>query len=110
MPRTKALKTAFGAIGPRPSAAKSLMKAFVPTPMRGGWLFAIRLSKRNFQMTKSTMTRKHYLGDGAYVEIDHGMIKLTTSDGYSDTNTIYLDRFTFQERNGYVEEYMSEIS
>lgn len=33
---------------------------------------------------------KSYLGDGVYVDLEHGMVKLTTEDGYSATNTIYL--------------------
>jgi len=35
---------------------------------------------------------KTYLGDGAYAEWQDGMICLTTSDGISTTNVIYLDR------------------
>lgn len=34
---------------------------------------------------------KQHLGDGVYVEIDRGMIKLTTDDGTGPTNTIYLE-------------------
>ena len=35
---------------------------------------------------------KIYLGDGAYAEIDSlGNLELTTSDGYTDTNTIILE-------------------
>lgn len=37
------------------------------------------------------MENKTYLGDGVYVETHLGMIKLTTSDGLSDTNTISLE-------------------
>lgn len=37
------------------------------------------------------MKKKIYLGDAVYVEIDRGMIKLTTEDGYRATNTIYLE-------------------
>lgn len=32
-----------------------------------------------------------YLGDGCYVAWDGRMLKLTTSDGVRDTNTIYLE-------------------
>lgn len=33
-----------------------------------------------------------YLGDGVYVELEGtGTIKLVTSDGLRDTNTIYLE-------------------
>tara|TARA_R110000782_G_scaffold184388_1_gene274606 strand:- start:1229 stop:1405 length:177 start_codon:yes stop_codon:yes gene_type:complete len=35
--------------------------------------------------------KKTYIGDGAYAEVEHGMIKLTTSNGYEDTNTIYME-------------------
>jgi len=42
------------------------------------------------------MSHKDYLGDGVYVELDEfGMIKLTTSDGINDTNTIYLEPDVF---------------
>jgi hypothetical protein len=36
---------------------------------------------------------KHYLGDGVYIEIIPGLnsYKLTTEDGISETNTIYLE-------------------
>ena len=34
---------------------------------------------------------KRYLGDGVYVELEPGMVKLTTGDGISATNTIYLE-------------------
>ena len=33
---------------------------------------------------------KVYLGDGAYAELCSQGVKLTTSDGLRDTNTIYL--------------------
>lgn len=36
-------------------------------------------------------TFKRYLGDGCYVELDRGMVKLTTSNGTEDTNTVYLE-------------------
>jgi hypothetical protein len=36
---------------------------------------------------------KIYLGDSVYAEIDkHGMIKLTTDNGYGASNTIYLEK------------------
>lgn len=35
---------------------------------------------------------KVYLGDAVFAMInDHGLIELTTSDGISETNKIYLD-------------------
>jgi hypothetical protein len=36
-------------------------------------------------------TDKQYLGDGVYVAIEYGMVKLTTEDGISVTNTIYME-------------------
>lgn len=36
-------------------------------------------------------SRKEYLGDGVYIDHDGYQFKLTTEDGYSETNTIYLD-------------------
>ncbi len=33
---------------------------------------------------------KEYLGDGVYVDVEHGSLKLTTEDGISATNTIWL--------------------
>jgi hypothetical protein len=37
------------------------------------------------------MTVKEYLGDGVYADMDSGMLKLTTEDGISTTNVIYLE-------------------
>ena len=34
---------------------------------------------------------KSYLGDGVYAEVEGGMVKLTTSDGMTETNTIFLE-------------------
>ena len=34
---------------------------------------------------------KQYLGDGVYADIEGGMIKLTTENGYGVSNTIYLE-------------------
>ena len=35
---------------------------------------------------------KTYLGDGVYVTIENGMIKLTAENGLRATDTIYLER------------------
>jgi hypothetical protein len=35
--------------------------------------------------------KKEYLGDAVYVEWVGSMLKLTTSNGLFDTNTIYLE-------------------
>ena len=39
------------------------------------------------------MTGRVYLGDSVYVEIEEGMLKLTTHNGYPDDprNVIYLE-------------------
>lgn len=37
------------------------------------------------------MSVKAYLGDGVYVDHDHYHVVLTTEDGISVTNTIYLE-------------------
>lgn len=34
---------------------------------------------------------KRYLGDSVYVEIERGMVKLTTDNGRGPSNTIYLE-------------------
>lgn len=34
---------------------------------------------------------KQYLGDAVYADIENGMLKLTTEDGISATNTIYFE-------------------
>jgi hypothetical protein len=35
--------------------------------------------------------RKAYIGDGVYADVENGMIKLTTENGISATNTIFLE-------------------
>jgi hypothetical protein len=47
---------------------------------------------------------KRYLGDGVYAEMEHGMVKLTTSDGISDTNTIYLEPEVISELQRYLKD------
>lgn len=42
------------------------------------------------------MTGKQYLGDGVYVEVENGMLKLTTEDGVNVSNIIYLENVVFQ--------------
>lgn len=32
-----------------------------------------------------------YLGDSVYVEVEHGMLELTTENGIRATNTVYLE-------------------
>lgn len=35
---------------------------------------------------------KEYLGDGVYVEVKNGMVKLTTHSGPTESNTIYMEK------------------
>ena len=37
------------------------------------------------------MPDKEYLGDSVYVECEHGMLKLTTNNGFGPSNTIYME-------------------
>ena len=39
---------------------------------------------------------KVYLGDSVYVEVEHGMLKLTTENGAGPSNTIYLEAEVFE--------------
>lgn len=41
--------------------------------------------------------KKEYLGDSVYVEIEDGMLKLTTENGLGPSNTIYLERAVFND-------------
>lgn len=38
---------------------------------------------------------KEYLGDGVYVDVERGMLKLTTENGIETTNTVYLEPEVF---------------
>lgn len=44
----------------------------------------------------SNAPQKTYLGDGAYVDFEEGMVKLTTENGIETTNTIYLERAGYE--------------
>lgn len=46
---------------------------------------------------------KDYIGDSVYVEIEDGMIKLTTENGMGPSNTIYLEPNVYDALNRYVE-------
>jgi len=37
------------------------------------------------------LAEEFYLGDGVHVKEENGMVKLFTSDGLRETNTIYLE-------------------
>lgn len=46
---------------------------------------------------------KSYLGDSVYVEIERGMLKLTTDNGVGASNTIYLEAEVYAQLVIYVE-------
>ena len=48
------------------------------------------------------MSNKQYLGDGIYIEEDFGQLKLTTENGISTIDTIYLEP---EVMNGLIEYY-----
>lgn len=45
---------------------------------------------------------KAYLGDSVYVDIERGMLKLTTENGFGPSNTIYLEIEVFNNLVAYV--------
>lgn len=51
------------------------------------------------------MNTKQYLGDSVYAEIENGMVKLTTENGYSDDprNVIFLEPEVYDALVKYVE-------
>jgi len=46
---------------------------------------------------------KAYLGDSVYVDIQHGMLVLTTENGLTATNTIYLEPEIYAALTRYVQ-------
>jgi hypothetical protein len=44
-----------------------------------------------------------YLGDSVYVELEDGMLKLTTNNGHGATNTIFLEPEVYEALTLYVE-------
>lgn len=48
--------------------------------------------------------KKEYLGDSVYVEVENGMFKLTTNNGYPDDprNVIFLEPEVWASLNRYV--------
>ena len=48
---------------------------------------------------------KEYLGDSVYVDIEDGMVKLTTENGlpHDPSNTIYLELEVYQALTRYVD-------
>lgn len=46
---------------------------------------------------------KEYLGDSVYAEIENGMVKLTTENGFGPSNEIFLEPEVINALNRYVE-------
>lgn len=46
---------------------------------------------------------KDYLGDGVYVDVEKGMLKLTMENGIETTNTIFLEPEVYEALVRYVE-------
>ena len=54
------------------------------------------------------MNDKTYLGDAVYARFDGELIVLTTEDGISATNTIYIDSEVLAELIKFVKKIQSE--
>ncbi len=52
--------------------------------------------------------KKAYIGDSVYVEVENGMLKLTTENGNGASNTIYLEQEVFEDLIAYVRELKKE--
>jgi len=50
------------------------------------------------------MSNKTYLGDSVYCEVENGMFKLTTENGYGPSNTIFLEPVVLRKLNKYADE------
>jgi len=60
-------------------------------------------------LMEPTKMNKIYLGDSVYAEIDGGMIKLTTNNGYPDDprNVIYMEEEVFNHLVNWVKNLKS---
>lgn len=52
---------------------------------------------------------KTYLGDGVYAEIQHGQVVLTTEDGISASNCIYLEPEVYKALTQFVEDARAAV-
>ena len=59
--------------------------------------------KNNDGSSTPSLETKTYIGDSVYAEVVDGMILLTTENGYGPSNSIYLERQTYDELVRYVE-------
>ena len=53
---------------------------------------------------------KVYLGDSVYVEVEHGMLKLTTENGFGPSHTIYLEGEVYENLGAYVRACIARAS
>lgn len=60
-------------------------------------------------MSDERPDKPRYLGDGVYARLENGMIKLTTEDGYSATNTIFLELPVVIQLQSYIEGVKGEL-
>lgn len=51
---------------------------------------------------------KQYIGDGVYVEVENGMLKLTTSRGGLPDSIIFLEKNVYAELVRYAKSYEFE--
>lgn len=56
------------------------------------------------------MPSKRYLGDSVYVEVENGMLKLTTDNGNGPTNTIWLEPIVFDALVEYMNQAIEEAA
>jgi ABC-type proline/glycine betaine transport system substrate-binding protein len=48
-------------------------------------------------------TTKEYLGDSVYAEMESGMIRLTTENGFGASNEIFLETYVFHNLKRYAD-------
>lgn len=51
---------------------------------------------------------KQYLGDSVYADIENGMIKLTTENGYGESNQIFLEYPVYLNLQIYVSKFIEQ--
>lgn len=56
----------------------------------------------------NNFAEREYLGDGVYVSIEHGMLKLFCA-APSESNTIFLEPFLVQRLNIYWKLYLNSL-
>ena len=56
------------------------------------------------------MSAKIYLGDSVYVQVECGMLRLTTENGFGTSNEIFLEPEVFENLSKYYELQRSKAS